>query len=324
MNTQKLLFSILSSLLIFLILEGLAQLAMKDWPSPTNMDFSNSTAMPFHPERLWSLEPSKEYTLDDIQYKITKEGFRQSPLQNVQSTQTLLAIGDSSTYGFGVDAIETYLSHVGNCLNVKTLNGGIPGYSSAQSLIQLEQLLKEQTVNKVIIANLWSDMMPAQDSDAKRLSRVHEWKTFQSRSQSALYRHSAVYRWLTGTVKPLSPEEVPIDSILMAKERGTQRRVSAEEYVSNLSEMVQLAKANNVDAIILLLPTNFEMEHPPNHVQGPYRDGAKGIAERHGLVLVDMDSIQSTHSNAERFLDFVHPNSLGHQEIGKHLCAKLK
>ncbi len=324
MNTQKLLFSVLTSLLLFLILEGMAQMVTSDWDTEVQTGFGGATVMPFHPTRLWGFKPTTEYTLDGVQYKITEDGLRQSPLTEGISTETVLAIGDSSTYGFGVQSTDTYLNLVGNCLNAQTLNGAVPGYSSAQSLVLLEELLETHTFSKLIIANLWSDMMPAQESDAKRLSRVQEWNTFRLRTQGVLYQHSATYRWLLGTVKPPTPEEVPIDSILMAEERGRLRRVSPVEYGSNLSRMVELAVQHNVEPIILLLPTNFSQDHPPKTVQAPYRNGAKEVSDEHHLVFIDMDSVQSSHPNAERFLDFVHPSAVGHQEIGNILCQKLQ
>ena len=97
-------------------------------------------------------------------------------------------------------------------------------------------------------------------------------------------------------------------------------RVSIPEYQENLKSI--FITRDDIMYVLLLLPTNRAYPQPK---QGEsYRKAAKKIAEQENVLVVDMDTYQSSASFQERFLDVVHPSPLGHREIASEICSAIK
>lgn len=94
--------------------------------------------------------------------KINKHGLRGSEIEN-KDKPFLLCLGDSFTFGIGVNDKETYPAVLGEILEdrFQVLNGGVTGYNLSQSLgrlMMLGQQLKPAIVVLAVFANDWEDL----------------------------------------------------------------------------------------------------------------------------------------------------------------------
>jgi hypothetical protein len=118
-----------------------------------------------HPTRLYGLVPNFSRLLTGGMYKkmwveTNEEGMRDRPLERVRSSQLrIIAIGDSFTFGTGVEATQTWPSQLERALLVQSpapsiavVNAGVPGYGLAQMRDLTEELVRKLDPHLVIVA----------------------------------------------------------------------------------------------------------------------------------------------------------------------------
>lgn len=308
-------------------IELLSWIVLRQMDAVTIPNYSaTSTVFPFSSALLWEMSPNDQYTdVKGIQYQTNQKGFRVFE-QSVDAEGTILLVGDSSTYGFGVDTVDAYAGLLGDCFQYNVFNMAVPGYSSTQSKLQLQRLLDIHTISppikQVVISNLWSDMMLAPKTDTQRIAQLSKVTEQQQVFSSQLYQFSQTFRLLnTLRFGRQEYEPISIDAILQAKESGDTRRVPPNEYQANLHALIELTQKIGATPSIVLLPTNVYEDHPPPEEQDPYRHAAHALGIEYGVTVVDFDQNGSFESSD--FLDIVHPSPSGHLKIGTTLCSTL-
>ncbi|MGH0031276.1 MAG: alginate O-acetyltransferase AlgX-related protein [Myxococcota bacterium] len=122
----------------------------------------------FHPTR--GLMPGKGVEQFDWnrEFQIWKRhnslGFRgpEFPLEKPPGTTRVLVLGDSMTYGTGVEYEETFsarLDAMDPTLHV--INGGTPGYHGGHQLLLLEEWIEPLQPDLVLVAYFWNDLWGA-------------------------------------------------------------------------------------------------------------------------------------------------------------------
>jgi lysophospholipase L1-like esterase len=329
---KRTIFAILSIVFGVGILEVLSAMFMQFVLTPTKVsEFTYvSTIFPFSPTLLWVMPSNDEYVSDGVSYSTNESGFREYPNLS-EHNGSILFLGDSSTFGFGVSAEQSYAARLGSCLQKKVINLATPGYSSTQSRIQLGELIHEHRaaergsltadIKYVVIANLWSDMMAAPQTDTQRLLLIEEVLEQRELFDSILYRWSYTFRLLSALLQEEGSVEVlTIDDILNAKETGKTQRVPSKEYRENLIGIVEQTFQIGAQPVLVLLPTNFSGRYPSPRVQSPYRNAAKSVGQMFGVPVLDFDT---NPFPKDSFIDIVHPNDQGHQRIATSLCETL-
>lgn len=145
----------------------------------------------------------------------------------------ILCLGDSTTFGWGVEEDEAWPAVLARETGRRTLNGGVPGYSTVQGLATIDHALTMKPW-LVIVAYLVRDAELAPTSDADRPPPT-------PRPKLALL--SAI-RTLRGA--PSSPP-------------GVIPRVPPAAYLENIRELVKRVRASGANARILAFP----MQTPP-------------------------------------------------------------
>lgn len=136
-----------------------------------------------------------------------------------------LCLGDSTTFGWGVEEDETWCALMGG------INGGVPGYSTVQGLATIDHALTMRPRN-VVIAYLVRDAeLAAAPDDARR----------PAPSQPAILR---AIRTLRGPRPPLP---------------GNVFRVPPEHYAANVAALADRVRAAGATPWILAFP----MRTPP-------------------------------------------------------------
>lgn len=234
-------------------------------------------------------------------------------------TRRLLTIGDSTVYGvlvddadvFGAVAATQLSEHLGT--TVEPVNGGVPGYSSAQSLRLYERVLHEVNADWVVIANLWSD---TQDS---RIPDTHFYLD-QDRILTRLLQHSATFRWMRRTLGDRrAAREV---GWRIGPGQGSYR-VPPHEYRSNLGRLAEEVRSDGGAPIFLWLPSTRDLEGRELEAPRPtYRRIMAEVADAQGALLVD-GATPFAGGPASLLLDDVHPSVMGHALLGQILATDI-
>ncbi len=82
------------------------------------------------------------------------------------SNDTILAFGDSLTYGFGAKPEESYPTLLSKDLNIKVINAGINGNTSEEGLRRLAPLLNNPSIKVIILFFGGNDVMQKQPMGA--------------------------------------------------------------------------------------------------------------------------------------------------------------
>ncbi len=72
-------------------------------------------------------------------------------MQELQTTDTILAFGDSLTYGYGAKRDESYPFVLATLTDSKVINGGVNGDTSSQGLQRLPKLLEDESIKLIIL-----------------------------------------------------------------------------------------------------------------------------------------------------------------------------
>ncbi len=76
---------------------------------------------------------------------------KKSPVQVLNKNDTILAFGDSLTYGYNAKPNESYPAVLARLSGHKVINAGIPAETSAEGLIRLPKLLEDKSIKLIIL-----------------------------------------------------------------------------------------------------------------------------------------------------------------------------
>ncbi len=169
------------------------------------------------------------------------------------STDTILAFGDSLTYGFGASTKESYPERLSLLSGYKIINAGINGNTSSEGLKRLAPLLEDRSVKLMILCFGGNDII-------------------QKKSMSGLKQ--------------------------------------------NLKSMIQMAKAKNIEVLLISVPNITLFGLSPLEL---YEEVAK--EENIPLLSGVLANILSQPSLKN---DQIHPNDLGYKEMAELIYESLK
>ena len=76
----------------------------------------------------------------------------------VRTGDTILAVGDSYTYGDEVNDDETWPAHLQRLTGAPVLNAGVSGYGFDQSVLRAEQLAAGRTLSTIVVSFIADDL----------------------------------------------------------------------------------------------------------------------------------------------------------------------
>ena len=92
----------------------------------------------------------------------------EAKLQPLDANATILAFGDSLTYGTGTSRDKAYPAVLAALINRKVINAGVPGEISAKGLPRLSALIKQHQPDLIIICHGANDILRKLDIDQTR------------------------------------------------------------------------------------------------------------------------------------------------------------
>jgi len=282
-----------------------------------------------HPTRMWAAPPGAVET-SGFTATINELGFRGNRPADPkpEGEQRIMLLGDSSIFGHGVyddQTLDAVLEKVLPTFGIKAevINLGIPGYSTEQSLIQLEELGWALKPDLLVVGDLWSDndIGLFRDADLLRTREV-----FSNR----VLGHSALFKLTAATIDRLrggkgarivtwmDPSDWP--------DQGT-RRVPLHDYVANLGKVARGATHHGVGTTFLALCNSTQInQHDPYAPWSDYFAAQEQVAAFYGVPIFHTcdefraSGVTDTH---QLFTDGMHPSALGVRILSQGIAADL-
>jgi lysophospholipase L1-like esterase len=261
-------------------------------------------------------------------------GLRGAPVEarKPDGVVRILCLGGSTTFGAGVEADEAYPARLQARLDARApagvryevLNCGVPGYTSIDSLINLELRLLALQPDAVIVYHGVNDARLIQGREYRGdYSHVrHGWR--DPRAQLG-----GLERWLIANVRCWAwargisgqglaamslPSLVFVDDSdrLLVPPEPEVNQAGVQDFLRNLRHIVAIARANGVEACL----TTFATREPEDERMATLRrcidamnDGIVALAAEVDAPLLDLRS--AIGDQPDLFWDFVHCNAAG-------------
>jgi len=248
------------SLVPLVVLLGGAEAGLRaaDWPRVDSSAFA-------HNQVYWTADPNMESqavphkeTGDTFLVSTDAHGLRvpRHPSDKAPGMHRVMALGCSTTYGWGVDDAQSYPARLESRLKAEghadweVINGGQPGYTSFQGLWLWDTVLKDYHPDVVLIGYIVQDARKAAYTDKSqavlqgdaRFLKTH--LLYQAKTYLAL-------RSLLGSVQ-IRAKERPVG------DEGGVYRVPPADYADNLRALVKDVVA--VGAVPVLFGYPLERE----------------------------------------------------------------
>lgn len=224
------------------------------------------------PELLWRNRPGSEKTQpvnprrfgrpESWTASIDARGYRDGPGRLAAAhagTYRVLCVGDSITYGFNVDAADTYPRQLERLLaarypgrRVEVINAGVAGWSWVQGrrFLEIEGLALRP--DAVVIGHGTNDQFfPATITDAERIGRSTGALARLGRRAAAALAETSLYR----VALALLPRKEGTSPGCAEQPPGQCRRVSIAEIERTVGEIHAQTRAAGAD--LVLLHTDF-------------------------------------------------------------------
>jgi len=352
--------------ILLLLLEGAARLWLDRFPPKIDMAAIYEDFALYIPDRdlFWKMRSNSSFDVENVVYRMRDEalnwhfetnavGHRGAPYPATSTAPVIVALGDSSTFGFRVDDDDTYPSQLQRALREKGLPGatvvnyGVPGYSSFQGRRLLEEILAHNQPDVVLLSFGASDQEDDKFSDAQKAERL----AAANQELSDYFNRLGIIRFFQ---RPPHFDRGP-----PANRSKLPARVSPKEFRANLQAMIELIERSGARAILLDLvfvePVLGEVMASLAREQGLPRIEGRTLLRDALLELLEGRRFQAEREARERFwkdeikkyrplyyppafyeelfadpvwnglllfflVDPIHPGALGHQVIAEALA----
>jgi len=308
----------------------------------------------------WKLKPywsGKHHHYDyDVSYTINKDGFRGETAFN--NTGGYAVVGDSFSFGLGVNDDETFTSLLNNNSDKTFYNFSVPGYSTDQQTLLLDKMHSAVDRNVLLVVYLGNDVFdnmrayPLQADHGKPYYKLVDDKLVLKNTPVPLAQKSAAARketissivlgsdlQVTGPPNWLSKLELNRrlglfqTSPVLTKENMQSRFIeSLELMLALLSEVEKIVANNNGKLNIVLLPGRSYVEQAGS-VSAQYQEYflnyiASSIQPSSTLDVIDLATdlreLHNTGVNNLYYPNEGHLTARGHQYVADFLLAQLQ
>jgi len=316
---RKLAFSAFSVVFVLLILEGIAHLLVKPQDIAVYQEHEqmiqvlglpdlNATMEP-EPFLFWRLRDNlqkRRITGSIRDHKIdftvtTHNHLRSPPLSPTKKRPRILAIGDSCTFGLGVNDNETWPAQLQKILNrekidAEVVNAGVPGYTAFQGkrFLESEGLQLEPDLVTVSFGFNERDYWASQSDfeTAAILGKTH-WEVQLTRSR--------LYTLLRRNLQPAAKRTTDGGN--------TRPRLTAKEFYLTLSEIGAMCRERDIKVLFLVWPTASQIDaRLPIH--NDYQSSVLFLSQEEQFDVVNLAE-GFLKVDKPLFIDHVHANAQG-------------
>ncbi len=338
-------FKVIATLSVLSVLGGVAE-GVSRYMGPQipklKGDNNNQVIMVSHPTRLWGMAPGVKNNAG-VFSTINEKGLRgQLPeAAREDGQERILILGDSTFFGHGVEddetlgaALERILQEEGH--SVMVINGAIPGYSTEQVRLLLEEDGWDLDPTLLIVGCLWSD-------NNWDVFRDRDLLRTQNKFQNNPLSRSHFYRLLSGWIDRVrGGDGARIITWTRESEWPTvgQRRVSLQRYAENLDAIARQAAQRDI-GVMFIRPVNVEVVSEKHFTGGfswdPYIESQRRVAAFHDIPVVSAfppfrdayERFKNAPETADKpmkelFLDRMHPTAFGLSLLASTVAERLE
>jgi lysophospholipase L1-like esterase len=361
---KKVLFSLIITAVFFLGLE--AAIRVRDYVTERSDSIWRYTYNPptsalyvDHPFLGAALKPLVRYDTGTYTITINDLGYRGKSFHREKQpgVYRIACLGASSTFGAEVPDDETYAVHMDSLLTARmpdrqfeVINAGIPGYTSAECLINFSMRVVDLKPDLVIIYLGYNDFKPnrhpgfASDYAHWRIPGERTTPTgFWADVSSVLERWSLFYYKLRWNL----PEYLGKLQCPRVADRFPRYDTVSDEGVTtftrNLESIISIARSNGIDVglvteALCISKADFEvnadwytevLNFVPTltidgllHAKEQYSKAVHRLAESYDLPF--MDSAVVVPVSSDYFKDHVHLNIKGHRTLAGGMAGMVE
>ena len=284
----------------------------------------------------WVLKPNLDWQGMEvgIPFRTDAEGHRVHGDGSGGASPAVDAIGDSSTFGFGVPESDTYPAQLERKLRASTGDGslrvrnlGVPGYTAYEARILAERDMPRAPVTLVMMG--FNDHFPATRTRFTSLwVRRAAYACFRSRACALLFDRAT-----------RSDPDVPPAPPKVASRYVPD--VSPDEYRDQLVRAIRALRAEGSEPILLVYPsiamTDGLRQQIADYWKQPldqvdanlaahtqYQQLTREVAAEQKVRLVDLPPVFDAAGNVRLHFDWVHPNAEGQALIAETVSRPVR
>lgn len=269
-------------------------------------------AMP-HPTRGWCNLPDVVVVDGESEFYVTAthdcHGHRGAPVEPARTPgrARVLVLGDSFTYGLGVQDEETFCARLAAGLpGLEVVNAGVNGYGTGQQLLALREEGLAFAPDVVIVGFFANDLAdnvsgPTRERFVLEDGELRERAAADASGAKAptnrperrrWLRHSFVYRFLSDRMKDRGAAARAAEAAQAAVLSGAPREQAWQLAFALLREIHRTAREHGARMLLLAIPDRAQVE-PGALVAGAagvdrdVQERLRAFAEAEGLPLVD-------------------------------------
>jgi len=303
-------------------------------------------------EKQRTVKPYKVYT-DDNGYRYSKKA-REKKLKNI------VFLGDSFTYGYGVNYKDSFTGIIGNKLeNYEIYNLAVPGYGVQKYYYQLSEFLKINDASKIFLvldmtdisdaAFRWKkiDELKTPVIKSKRvIKNISEWKKFKNSNfkgtKLIIYNLRNFTRYLKLQVisKKMNTKDLALSSEIANftyKKLDSKNRINETNFSNalkiienNFQNISNLAIENKADLYLVIFPWPETLIYGQSEFN--WEKFAKNLCTKNRCkelinFFEDFENIKKNNKNWKNLIyidDDVHFKKFGNEIIASKILEKLK
>ena len=253
---------------------------------------------------------------------------RELPLAKPAGARRVIFLGDSVTFGAGVNDDEPFPRLLEAGVNgsgsgpIETVNTGVVGYNTVQELARLEQAGLPYRPDVVVLTFVVNDLLET----FSIFDHQYEPTGILAGPKVWLRRNSHLYRFVQQMYWRLGQE------LRRAREGPTEplrKRERVDERLATLGEIVRLTRANGARFLLVLYPDNLSdpVSPGPSGERLTVREELERFAAREQVPMFDLSAalgdVRDPRARQYRLREDPHPSPEGHRVIAEALRAPL-
>ena len=253
-------------------------------------------------------------------YQLNADGFRGDEFDVQSNNKRVLFIGDSYTFGWGVDQqevlpyqLEQLLAGPPYAMDVDIYNLGVPGYNTVQEFHLLNQVLDRYSPELVMVGYVMNDAQPqanVHERPSVRYRYVRSWLLAFIKEQYNYYMHEGEAVLATGLNLP---DTDFVSSVVENQPKWVATRQA-------LTDMADLARSRDIPFILVVFPS-FNMHLDRRYPFRPIHDEVNAWSAEAGVTSVDLlDYLQGIDREAYRVAGDGHPNGKAFESAAEVLA----
>ena len=281
----------------------------------------------------WKPVPNQKRVTKVGQYpiQVNSQGTRgrEFQIEKPDNVIRILSVGDSRTFGWGLQEADTYNGRLEKLLaqrlpdgmEVEVINAGVNAWSYAQIFVYLRDIGLNYNPDVVLVAgaNAWTQFSEGNSQQFIDDFRRRVWL-------KNILRRSAIYHYfievqLRQYYAKYRVNFIPVDPKTDDLFKEQQKKDPVAFFKKQLDQIGALLKEHNKFGLLLYIPTEGEGVSMDKSINA---DAFRFVSQDYGLMLLDFtDAFASSGETLYLEGDIVHPNEAGNYIIASLLADTL-